>query len=806
MIPIVLAVLVAASQGGSGPTATERYRGAVVRDIRLALHGAELPEAAPALIDLESGKPYTPEAVRRSIRQLFALGVFSDIKVEVEPVPATDDGGSTGSIDVLFRLFPRLEVREVRMAWLRARVGTRLENLESRLVDESGVRAGDPLNVDVLNEAAGRVRSALNVEGYLWARVEPEASFQSPTAVVVFHVDPGRQARVHSIEIAGVAPYIENHIRREIGVHEGGSYSRIKLDEGIETLSAAWHALGYYGADVKVEATPLPEGALVDLRLTADIGPRIAIEVEGFDFSEKTLRRLVPLYEEHRFTEDLIEESRANLEERLREQGYRDAEVSIDRETTDQGRRLFLRFVTVPGPRYEVVTIAVEGIRSLPESELRPFLATRTRRRFRSAPFREEDWARDLKEVRTYMRRQGFHEVRVHGVERPDADVPQELTLVVQIDEGPRARIGSVQVEGASEVDPQTALDRTGLVPGAPYDPAAVVEARETILTYYRNEGFREADVRARTMLNDAGTEASVELRIQEGARTMVDRVILSGLGVSRESSVRRLVSLRSGAPLSPVDLLETRQRLVGSGLFRRVDIEVLPADPVTNRSDVLISVEEGPRTTFAYGFGFEERQLLRADVEVTRRNLFGLNRTLSVFTRASFRGGRFITTYRQPDSFVKNLPLFVSVFAEEERRSSFDFNRVGIGLQISKRLHEDQNLFFRYRFDKTKVFNLLVDIDEIDRRFRNVRIASLSIASVTDRRDDPLNPTDGQFRIVDLEWSAKVLGTEAPFLKGLAQQFFYFDLPKNMVAALGLRLGIGQTFREDRDALLPIA
>jgi outer membrane protein assembly factor BamA len=147
-----------------------------------------------------------------------------------------------------------------------------------------------------------------------------------------------------------------------------------------------------------------------------------------------------------------------------------------------------------------------------------------------------------------------------------------------------------------------------------------------------------------------------------------------------------------------------------------------------------------------------------------------------------------------------------VSFFAEEEDRTSFDYNRVGIGLQLSKRLSPDQNLFFRYRFDQTKVFQLEVDIDEIDRRFRNTRISALSMASVTDQRDDPLNPRTGQFRILDAEWSATALGTEAPYLKGLAQQFFYLGLPHNLVAAIGMRLGVGQTYREDRDALLPIA
>ena len=192
--------------------------------------------------------------------------------------------------------------------------------------------------------------------------------------------------------------------------------------------------------------------------------------------------------------------------------------------------------------------------------------------------------------------------------------------------------------------------------------------------------------------------------------------------------------------------------------------------------------------------------------MEVTRRNLFGSNRSVSVFTRASFRGGRFITTYRQPETFGRDLPLFVSGFAEEQQRTSFSYNRVGVGLQISKRLAPSENFFLRYRFDRTRLFDVLIDIDEIDRRFRNVRIGAISAATVTDKRDDPLNPSNGQFRILDLEWSTRILGTEAPYLKGLAQQFFYFPLPNDMVAAVGGRFGLASTLGEELDLPVPIA
>jgi outer membrane protein assembly complex protein YaeT len=424
----------------------------------------------------------------------------------------------------------------------------------------------------------------------------------------------------------------------------------------------------------------------------------------------------------------------------------------------------------------------------------------------RSAPFQQKTWETDLEEVRTYLEHRGFHRARVEGLERLDPEAEGLITLVVRVEEGPRALVERVELEGASALEPSLVLEAARLEPSDLFAASEVVAARERILTLYRNQGFRDVEVEARSAVDEGGANALVKFVVREGERTRVDRVILAGLRVTKESAVRRLVAIAPGEPLSPTAIAETRQNLVGSGLFRSVDIEPLPPDPETLRSDVLITFSEGPRTTFAYGFGYEEQQLARAEIEVTRRNLFGRNRSVSLFTRGSFRGARFITTYRQPDVFGFPVPAFVSVFAEEEDRTSFDYNRVGVGLQLSKRVSIDHNLFLRYRFDQTKVFQLEVDIDEIDRRFRNTRISALSLASVTDRRDDPLNPRSGQFRILDIEWSATALGTGAPYLKGLAQQFFYFRMPRDVVAAVGLRLGVGQTYREDRDALLPIA
>ena len=104
---------------------------------------------------------------------------------------------------------------------------------------------------------------------------------------------------------------------------------------------------------------------------------------------------------------------------------------------------------------------------------------------------------------------------------------------------------------------------------------------------------------------------------------------------------MRRELRLEEGQPLGQGRLLESQRRLSALGIFERVSLSELdPERPL--RRDVVVNLREAPVTTLAYGVGYAERDQVRASVEASRRNLFGMDRTLSAFARGSFRGARF--------------------------------------------------------------------------------------------------------------------------------------------------------------------
>src|SRR5690606_5360685 len=107
------------------------------------------------------------------------------------------------------------------------------------------------------------------------------------------------------------------------------------------------------------------------------------------------------------------------------------------------------------------------------------------------------------------------------------------------------------------------------------------------------------------------------------------------------------------------------------------------------------------------------------------RRNLWGKNRSISLFTRVSLRprdpgtdadpadtGGygfheyRILGTFREPRLFDVPGDLAVTGFVEQAIRSSFNFNRRGIRLDYARRLGGAVTVSGRYAFDRTRLFD----------------------------------------------------------------------------------------------------
>jgi outer membrane protein insertion porin family len=412
----------------------------------------------------------------------------------------------------------------------------------------------------------------------------------------------------------------------------------------------------------------------------------------------------------------------------------------------------------------------------------------------------DAETAEDARRITRTLEDAGHASARVEPAVR---DGGGDLPVVFRVQAGPRTLVASVRVDAPVPLPADGSARELSVRTGMPYRIRDVARDRNALLTAYRDAGYAEAEVTPETTLSEDRREATVVLHVVPGPRLSVDKVVVAGLERTHEEVVLREITLREGDALGQQQVIESQRRLGALGLFQRVSVsEIDPESP--SRRTMLVSAEESPLTTVAYEIGYSEGDLLRGSLEVTRRNLFGMDRTLSAFARLSFRGSRFLVTFREPYFLGRRQEMFASGFREEGERPFFDFMRYGGQLQTARALSPRWSLILRGGYQRVHVFNV-TDPGEVSREFGNYAVAGPASSVVNDTRDDPLEPHRGRFLTVDVQYSDKRLGGDT-FVKGFVQVSTFERLTSRLVFGLNARLGLARTIGLEESIFLPRA
>ena len=246
------------------------------------------------------------------------------------------------------------------------------------------------------------------------------------------------------------------------------------------------------------------------------------------------------------------------------------------------------------------------------------------------------------------------------------------------------------------------------------------------------------------------------------------------------------------------------------------------------------MTIEEAPPTTVGYGGGIEVGRVVvapqdggvateeldfapRAFFEVGRRNVFGKNRSLNFFSSVAFHSQessanveyRAIGTFREPRVFDTAADAFVNATFEQQRRSSFNFSRRSLSVDIARKVSRTVSITGTYQIQRTEVFDeQLADTDPlkplIDRLFPQFRLSSFSSSLIRDTRDDAVDPSRGEYASVSGQVAGRAIGSQIGFAKSFltAQAFRALPHTNRIVFASSARIGLAAGFpREAVDA-----
>ena len=772
MLAAMLLVAISGPAATLAPSAAQEY----VQAVRIE---TEDPERLGRFVSLVPGRPLDPEAVRRTIELMYATGEFEDVRVRIERE------GSDEGVTVVIRPIPAPLLVEVRVEGDHALSAGAVRKI-------TRLREGEPLWASRLDRAGRDVALALAARGYLEALVDPPEAVRVPGgADAVFRIHTGPRAHVGSVSISGAQGLARPSLGDLVRPKQGGVYRRDQADKAAEAMQRRLARADYWQATADVREKYIPAAARMSLVFEITPGPRMDVEIRGATIPGGLHGDVRDLLREGGSGRDVLEAGAERVESHLRRLGYREALVHASVEPRPGGEAVVV-FEAVPGPRAVASSVELRGA----DPELLKGLETRP-----EEPVEDSALTEDQRTLTRRLQNLGHFEASVE-VDVLEEGGPQPVVFLAS--PGPQARVVEVDVDGPplpparDDEGPQELAVRAGL----PYRVRDVAASREGLLSAWRRAGYLDAQLDPVIEISEDQTEVQVRFVVEPGARTIVENVVLAGLRDTREATVAREIVLRPGEPFSFERVLESQRRLLSLGIFERVTISEL--DPNReHRRDVVVTVEEAPRTTVAWGIGYSEQDLLRGSVELTRRNLSGLGRTASVFVRGSFRGSRFLLNLREPWLLGRHLDSFLTAFWEEEDRKTFDYNRKGGVAQAGQSIDSRTTLIYRYLYQDTTVFNVEVPDEEIDRQFRTYTVSGPAFSFVWDGRDDPLEPRRGTFVTSSLAVSLDALGGTSYF-KSFVQAADIRRIRGDLAFVASLRLGLAATYGSEAP-LLPL-
>jgi len=774
------------------------------------------------LVETEAGQPLRIAAVRESIAHLFSLGEYEDVRVHVS---------ATGSsVALTYELVPLRTIQDVSFTGDDA-PGLDADRLRRLIAQRYGSSPPPGRATDIEALIAADLKEA----GYLHARITSriDTARSGVHSVLAVTIVPGGRTRVGSIEIEGDPGMSVPQFLDALHLSRGMPFQREALNTRIDRYLDNRRSHGYFAARVSYSPQFVDEDRTANLTMTIVPGPHVNVMFVGDPLSNARRDDLVPIAREGSADEDVLEDATNRIEELLRSEGYRDASAPHSKD--ERGGELYITFNVKKGPQYRVGRVDIAGNSSISLTELQQHLRIRPGQPYSDAALESE---RTL--IEDVYHRDGFvaAQARITNESEPEtlgaADVA--VAIRIAITENARTVVERVRIEGASSVAESDLRAALTLQAGRPFSANALAVDRDVIQLRLANLGYQSATVGTNPGISADGRSADVLFTVREGPRISVDHVLISGNQRTTTATIERELQFKAGQPLGLEQINESQRRLASLGLFRRVRITELAHGDETKR-DVLVSVEEAPVTTVGYGAGVEGVQLLtnnatniasqelqvapRAFFEIGRRNLFGKNRSVNLFTRVSlsnlqtqttsrgFGEYRVIGTYREPRIFGTPSDAFLTGTLEQQHRSSFNFARRAFSAELGRRITRTVSVSGTYQIQRTELFDEQIDPADrvpIDRLFPQVRLSSFASSIVRDTRDDLTDPTDGRFVSANGQIAGRSIGSEVGFAKSylVGQMFRVIPHAHRAVFAGSARVGLATGFPRptvDRDA-----
>lgn len=818
------------------------YEGLVVRRVEFADVAAERLQSLRETFPLSVGMTLSREAVRQSLRRVYASGLYETVQVDAE----REDNG----VALVFHGQPS------RFLGMISVEGARGGALNAQLQRATQMAAGARFTQSGLKLAIERMKSTLADNGFHEATITYVLAPMPAEQLVdvALHVDPGPQARIGEVTIHGESGLTAEQFRRNAHLREGAHEDHESTQRALDGVLKHYRKSNHLEAELKLDARNYdPSKDRINYEFTANRGPLVRVLVTGAKIGVDKARKEIPLFEEGAVDEDLLNEGDRRLRDYYQRLGFFDVKVSHEQHSADP-HVLTILYRVQTGARRRILSVTVEGNRYFDSATLRERLGVQAAGGFEHhGLYNQALVATDIHSLQALYQNNGFSRVKINAETRPIAENPAHmpanpnegapLAVIYRIDEGPQQRVRSVRIDGADHADLPHLFLQMNTAEGQLFSPQNLAGDRDAILNDYVRRGFESVRVEITQQPSPQDENlVDVVFHVREGQQIFVRKVVLRGLEATRPRTVEKAVVLRPGDPLNQAALADTQRNLYEFALFNEVDTAIENPNGDEPFKTVLVQAAEARRWALTYGGGFEgqigtpqnncagakERGISctqktyqainpRFLVDITRNNLFGREQSASLRGTYGFLEEKVDLLYQVPHfEGARNLAMTASGgYASSLDVSTYVATKLEGGVRFSQHfqastrtLRGSNTLIYEFNFRRVKVDanNLQVAQSEITPLSTAQRVAGPALTWIRDTRDSPLDAHRGAYTSVQEFLSAAQFGAQVEFHRLDLSNSSYHSFDKGrFVLARNTRYGQERAFGNGSERLIPL-
>jgi len=814
----MLVALLAGSAPAFGPVfgqdlPTARWEGRPISRIEFDPPQQPLSrEELDRLLPLKAGSSLHMEDVRDAIQKLYSTGRFADVLID-----ATEDGSSAA-----LRISTELNyfISGVNIA------GEREPPNRSQLITASKLELGTLFVESDLDRAIDNMQEKLRLNGLYNATIQRRVDRRPETEEVnvYFDLDSGYRAHFDGVELAGQLNRPTDKEIKATGWHSGFGPIRLpgwrevtesRVQTGLERLRKDFQKGDRLEAKVTLDKLDYhPATNTATPYLTIDTGSIVEVRTTGTKVSGGRLRELVPVYQERTVDRSLLVEGQRNLAEYFRSKGYFDARVDFMQYDPEPNRTL-IEYNITSGDRHKLKHIAISGNHYFDYATLRErmYLQTSSLLRRRYGLYSERLLQQDEDNIADLYRANGFPDVMVMHSPVQDNYLGERGSLAVEIHviEGPQWLVNQMTIEGVPAEDEAYLRSIVRSTEGQPYSAANIAADRDSVLGYYYNTGYPDAQFESSQDPAPAPNRVNLRYRVTPGERQFVRGTLVRGLETTKASLVASRISVAPGDPISQSRIAQSQQKLYDLGIFSKVQTALQNPDGKEEQKYVLFHLDEASKYSFNFGLGAELARIgggtnsldypagttgfsPRVSVGVSRLNFLGLGHIVSLQTQVSTLRRRAVASYTAPqfEGHEKLALTFSALFDDSNDVRTFAARRWEGTVQLAQKLSRVYTFQYRYTFRRVTLDpnSLKITPQLIPLLSQPVRVGLIGGTFIQDRRDDPVNSHRGMLNTVDLGYAYKGFGSETDFTRLLVRNATYYPIGREIVLARSLQFG----------------